>query len=224
MDFFRRHVWHNFGLKVFSIALAIALWLAVRRDPVAEIAIEVPLEFHNIPANLEISSDNAYKTMVRLRGPERTIHQLGPEDVHAELDLDLSKPGERTFDLTTKQIRKPMELEVVQIVPSEVHVAFDTRATRQVVVKPTIVGSFAPGYEVGQVLVDPANIAISGPQKHVNAVEAAITDPVDVSGVMERAQFVRHAYVSDPLIQVMNPDPVHITVIMKRGPATGGGQ
>ena len=65
--------------------------------------------------------------------------------------------------------------------------------------------------------MDPATITISGPKKHVEAVESAITDPVDVSGAINRASFSRHAYVSDPLIQVANPDPVHITVIMQKG-------
>jgi hypothetical protein len=56
----------------------------------------------------------------------------------------------------------------------------------------------------------------------VEAVEAAITDPVDVSGTMNQATFVRHAYVSDPLVQVANPNPVRVTVIMERVPSGDG--
>jgi hypothetical protein len=56
----------------------------------------------------------------------------------------------------------------------------------------------------------------------VEAVEAAITDPVDVSGAIDRATFARHAYVSDPLIQVASPDPVRVTVIMQKISVTGG--
>ncbi len=39
---------------------------------------------------------------------------------------------------------------------------------------------------------------------------------------MDRATFVRHAYVSDPLVQVMNPNPVRVTVIMEKAPAGSG--
>lgn len=216
MNLLRNLVFHNFGLKLLSVALAIGLWMAVRRDPVAEVAIEVPLEFHNVPPDLQISSDNAYRTMVRLRGPERVIHHLGPEDVHAEIDLSGLKAGERTYDLTPKQIREPRELEVVQIVPSQFHIEFDARLTRQVPVKPRIIGSFADGYEIAQVVVDPASVTISGPKKHVDGVTEAVTDPVDLSGATGQAHFARHAYSTDPLIQVANSDPVHITVMMKR--------
>ena len=57
-DFLNRFVLHNLGLKLISLGLATGLWLAVARDPVAEVAVDVPIEFHNIPQNLEISSEN----------------------------------------------------------------------------------------------------------------------------------------------------------------------
>jgi hypothetical protein len=65
-------------------------------------------------------------------------------------------------------------------------------------------------------VVEPATITISGPKKHVEAVESAITDPMDVSGAISRVTFSRHPYVSDPLIQVASSDPVHVTVIMQK--------
>jgi diadenylate cyclase len=220
-DFLHRYVFHNLGLKLISLVLAVGLWLAVARDPVAEVAVDVPIEFHNIPQNLEISSENIPRAQIRLRGPERVVHRLQASDVYAEIELSGLKPGERTFDLTAQQIHEPAELEVVQVVPSQLHLVFDTRLARQVPVQPRVVGSFAPGYGIERVEVDPPNIAISGPKKHVEAVESAITDPVDVSGAINRATFSRHAYVSDPLIQVASPDPVRVTVIMQKISTSG---
>jgi YbbR domain-containing protein len=127
--------------------------------------------------------------------------------------------------LTAQQIHEPSELEVVQVVPSQLHLNFDTRLTRQVPVQPRIVGTFVAGYAIERVVVDPATITISGPKKHVEAVESAITDPVDVSGDINRATFARHAYVSDALIQVASPDPVRVTVVMQKvSDASGEGQ
>src|SRR5271156_2968326 len=112
-DFLRRYVFNNLGLKLISLALAVGLWLAVWRDPVAEVAVEVAIEFHNIPANLEISSESIPKAQIRLRGPERVIRRLQPSDVYAEIELSDLRAGERTFDLTAQQIHEPSELEVV---------------------------------------------------------------------------------------------------------------
>ncbi len=221
-DFLRRHVLHNFGIKLLSLALAVGLWLAVARDPVAEIAVEVPIEFRNIPENLEISSESVPRAEIRVRGPQRVIRRLQPSDIYAEIELSGMKPGERTFDLTMQQVHQPSELDVVQVIPNQFHVAFDTRLSRQVPVRPRAYGTFAAGYQIGHIETEPNAITISGPRKRVEAVDAAITDPVDASGTMDRATFVRHAYVSDPLVQVMNPNPVRVTVIMEKAPAETG--
>jgi YbbR domain-containing protein len=220
----QRYVRHNFGLKLISLALAVGLWLAVARNPVAEVAVDVLIEFQNIPENLEIASENIPRVQIRVRGPERDIHRLQPSDIHAEIDLSTAKPGERTVDLTPWQIHLPSELEVVQIIPSQFHFALEARLTKQVEVHPRVIGAFASGYQMNRVVVDPPTVTISGPQKRVEAVEAAITDPVDVSGTMERGTFVTHAYVSDPLVQIVHPGPVHVTVIMERVPAGTGGR
>ena len=221
-DFLRRYVLHNLGLKLISLGLAVGLWLAVAHDPMAEVAVNVPIEFHNMPANLEISAESIPTAQIRLRGPERIVHQLRSSDVYVGIELGNLKPGERTFDLTDHQIHRPAGLEVVQVVPSQVQFEFDERLVRRVPVQPRVVGSFASGYQISQVLTDPALVTIIGPKKHVEAVEAATTDPVDVSGTMNRVTFSRHAYVSDPLIQVSDPSSVRVTVIMGKTSASDG--
>jgi YbbR domain-containing protein len=83
-----------------------------------------------------------------------------------------------------------------------------------------VIGTFATGYEISEVQADPESVQIIGPQKSVEAVENATTDPIDVSGLLGRTTVLRHAYVADPLIQVANSRPVRITIIMNRGEAT----
>lgn len=220
-DFFQRAVLHNLGLKLTALALAVGLWLAVARDPVAEVAVDIPVEIRNLPQDLEISSEIVPKAQIRLRGPERIIHQLQSSDVYAALEFNGVRPGERTFDLTAQQIHQPAGLEVVQIVPSQFHLTFDVRLTREVPIQPRVIGSFAQGYHIGQIVTDPSTVTITGPKGRVEAVESATTEPIDVSGAMNRVTFVRHAYVSDPLVQITHAVPVRITVIMERAP--GGG-
>jgi len=220
-QFLHRYVLPNLGLKLISLALAVGLWLAVAREPIAEVAVDVPIEFRDLPQNLEISSESIPKAQIRLRGPEREVHRLEPADVYAEIELEGLKPGERSFDLTSRQIHKPTGLQVVQVVPSEIHLSFDVRLTRDVPVQPRVVGTFAEGYQISKVWTDPASVTITGPKKRVEAVESATVDPVDVSGAMGRATWVRHAYVSDPLVQVSSSDPVRVTVLMEKVAAGG---
>jgi YbbR domain-containing protein len=214
-SFFQRIFVHNIGLKLVSMLLAIGLWTVVSRDPIAEVEMKVPIEFHNLPDNLEIDSASFTEAQIRVRGPERVIHRLQAADLHAEIDLASVQSGERTFDLTSRQVRVPQDLEVVQIIPGQFHLSFDNRETRTVEVRPRVTGNFASGFRVKQVTADPSSVMITGPRRRVEAVEDATTDPVDVSGVMTRASFVTQAYVPDPLIQVVHPTPIRVTVIME---------
>jgi len=70
---------------------------------------------------------------------------------------------------------------------------------------------------VAQVDADPASVTVTGPRRRVEALEAASTDPVDASGTMTSASFVTQVYVADPLIQIVHPRPIRVTVIMEGG-------
>jgi YbbR-like protein len=219
INFFKRYVLHNLGLKVLSLLLAAGLYWAIARDPVAEVAIRVPIEFLHVGDNIEISSEQIPEAQIRVRGPGRFIRQLRATDVHAELDLRDAKPGERTFDLTAQEIHRPQDVEVVQVVPSQVHLAFDTRLTREVEIHPRVTGTFVAGLQIAKVEVDPERITITGPRHHVERVDSATTDPVDASGTRSRQTFTTNVYVADPLVQVVQPTSIHVTVVMETAAA-----
>lgn len=218
---FRKYFLHNIGLKLISLALAAGIWfVVVVRNPVAEVAVDVPIELQNIPPNLEVSSEHIPQAQIRVRGPERLISRLQTTDVHAAINLNEVSAGEHTFDLTASQVHEPQGLEVVQIVPTQLHLAFDTRITRSIEVRPRITGTFASGYSIANVEVVPQRVSITGPRRRVEAVDTAMTDPIDASGNIGSAEFTVHAYVSDPLIQVVNPAEVRVTVIMQKNATT----
>ena len=163
-DFFRNYVFHNIGLKLVSLLLAVGLWLAISRDPIAQVAVDVPVEMQNLPDALQVSSEHIPQVQVRLSGPERPIHRLQPSDVHAHINLAQVQPGERSFALTRNDVHFPDGLQVVQIIPSEMRLNFDSKATRRVDIKPRVVGTFASGYEIERIVVVPPALTIEGPR------------------------------------------------------------
>ncbi len=217
IGFFQRHVLHNLGLKMLSLLLATGLWYATSPDEQpAEVAVRAPIVFKRLPADLEISSETIPEAQIRVRGPERVIQQLRSYEVHAELELADATPGERTFDLTSQQISHPRDLTVVQVVPSQVRIAFDTRLTREVEVHARVTGNLLTGEQITKVEVDPPRITITGPRHHVEMVESATTDPVDATGTTSHATFTTNVYVADPLVQVVQPTSTHVTVFVEK--------
>jgi YbbR domain-containing protein len=216
MSWMRKYVWHNAGLKAISLAAAILLWMAVAREPIAEVAVNVPIEFVNMPENLEISSQTIPQAQVRVRGPARVVRDVSQAGVHAVIDLTGARPGPRTFELGPARIQAPRDVQVMQVIPTRIQFELDTRATRQVEVRPRVVGKFASGIQIARVTADPAVVTIVGPESRVNAVEAATTDPVDATGVVGRQTFTSHVYVTDPLVRVLHTEPIHVTVITEK--------
>jgi len=224
ITFLKRYVFHNFGLKVLSLVLAAGLWFIISRDEQpAEVAVRAPIVFEHVPTDLEVSSESAPEALIRVRGPERVIRQLKSNEVQAQLDLSGAKPQERTFELTAQEVRHPRDVAVMQIIPSQLHLTFDTRLTREVEVRPRIVDAdnLPNGEQVVKVDVDPARITITGPSRHVQRVDSATTDPIDVVGTQGTGFFNVNVYVSDPLVQVVDPTNVRVTVVVQKvGTAT----
>ncbi len=216
IDWFRRWVLHNFALKLIALTSAVLLWSAVSREPMIEVAYTVPIEFHNVPEDLEITTEVVPQAQIRVRGPSRRIRQLNASDVHAIVDLAAGRPGERTFDLTTAQVRVPYDVEVVQIIPAHVRLTFDRRASKQIPVRPRVTGSFPAGFGIASITAEPSAIVVVGPERRIAAADAALTDPIDATGVVGRATFTTNAYVTDPLVREVRPTPIRVTVTTEK--------
>jgi YbbR-like protein len=218
----QRLVFHNFTLKLMSLLLAAALWFIISRDEQpAEVAVHSPIVFQNVPPGLEVSSESIPEAQIRVKGPERVIRGLRANEVQAEIDLAGAQPQERTFDLTPQQVRHPRGLKIMQIIPAQLHLAFDSRLTREVEIHPRVTGSFANGEQIVKVDTDPPRITVTGPRHHVERIDAATTDPIDATGTRGSAVFTTNVYVSDPLVQVDQATSIRVTVVVQKiGSAT----
>ena len=218
--FVRKYVVNNLPFKLVSLAIAIMLWWAVGRDSAIEIPMTVPLEFLHAPSNLEITSDYPFQAQVTLRGPEHLLQEIRPSQVHALLDLEGAGPGERTFELSTSQVKAPHDVKVLQVAPAQFHINFDRSASRSVEVQPRVIGTLLSGYEMKEPVATPSKVTIIGPERRVSTIVNVLTDPVDATGVVGNATFATHAYVADPLVRVQTPGPIYVTVKTEKSSKT----
>jgi YbbR domain-containing protein len=217
INFFKRYVLRNFGLKVLSLLLAALLWFFISRDEEpAEVALRAPIVFQHVPSQVEISSESIPEAQIRVRGPERVIRQLQANQVHAEIDLAGASAGDRTYELTSRQVRHPRDVTVVQVLPSQLHLTFDTPSSREVEIHPRVTGTFADGEQIVKVEADPPRITVTGPKHHVDRIDSATTDPVDATGTRGSAVFTTNVYVPDPLVQVAQITSIRVTVLVQK--------
>jgi YbbR domain-containing protein len=206
------HPFRHLGLKVLSIALAGALWLTVGDQRAIERTMRVPLEFHNMPPQLELMASPPDSVEVRLRGPSGTVGRLLPGEVVAVLDLTAARPGSRLFHLLSDEVRVPYGVAVSQVTPSALPLVFEPAGARVVPVVPVIDGQPAAGYRVGRIVSSPEQVKVVGPVSHVDGVASATTEPVSVenasSNVVDRVVIG----VNDELVRLEQAQNATVTV------------
>lgn len=202
----------HLGLKVVAIALATLLWLSVAGEHVVERIMRVPLEFRNIPAELEVVGDPPATVDVRLRGSSGLLSRLEGTDVVAVIDLSSARPGSRLFHIRTDEVRAPYGVEVAQVVPGTLAIELEKSAQRVVPVVPPLEGDPAPGYVVGRITSDPATVEVRGPESRVRRLAEAITEPVNISGSRERVRDVVTVGVADSAVRLTRPQSATVVI------------
>src|SRR5687768_5069085 len=165
---------HRLGLKIASVVLAALIWLIVSGEQIVERGFRIPLEFSNLPAQLELAGDAPSLVDVRVRGSSGALGRLTPGELVAILDLRQAKAGPRLFHLSGSDVRAPFGVDVVHVTPSSLAITFEPSASKQVSVSPVVEGEPAPGFVVRQATSDPAVVIVSGPTTAVRATSEAI--------------------------------------------------
>ncbi len=202
----------NLGLKLLSVCVASLLWLVVAGERVVERVLRVPVEFQNLPADLEIVGNPPDMVEVRVRGGSGTLNRLDSGDLSLVLDLMTARTGRRLYHLAPGQVKAPYAVEVIQVSPSSVTIEFETTGVRVVRVNPAIEGTPAEGFEVVSVESVPATVEVAGPESALLALGEAITEPVSIAGQSRTVREIVTVGVADASIRVRAPQTATVTV------------
>jgi YbbR domain-containing protein len=208
---------HHLGLKFVSIALAALLWLAVSGEQTVERALRIPLEFSNLPAELEVVGDAVNVVDVRVRGSSGALNRIAAGELVAVLDLRSARAGRRLFHLDGTDVRSPFGVDVVQVNPSTVAMAFEPSGSKVVPVVPTVEGDPADGFVVGTVSAEPSTVEVLGPVSVLAGLTQAMTEPVTVTGASAPMTETVNIGVADSTARLRTPQTARVDVVV--GPA-----
>jgi diadenylate cyclase len=111
--------------KAGTLALVLAMWLLLAGQQNFEVALSVPIEVKNVPAQMEIVEPLNPKVRIRVRGLRKDAGTLSEKNVHVELDLAGADAGRRVFPVTRENILLPNErVSLVNIEPPQVTFKF----------------------------------------------------------------------------------------------------
>ena len=207
-----RWVFGNIWLKVLSLGLALMLWMIVSGEETVERGLRVPLELTQVPAALELLGDVPATVDVRVRGASGTLSRVTAGDVVAVLDLHTAQSGRRLFPLTPDQVRVPFGVEIVQVQPSAVTMAFEPSASREVPIMPAVDGRPAPGYVIGPLSAEPRVVEVIGPDSAVKRATEVLTEPVSVAGARTHVKQSVTLGLLDPALRLKTVRSAMVTV------------
>jgi YbbR domain-containing protein len=208
----------HLGLKILSVVFAVLLWFVVSGDEMVERGLRVPLEFQQVPEGLEMTGEPPSLVDVRVRGASSALSRLGPGDIVAELDLKAARVGRRLYQDTPEQVRVPFGVQVVQVMPPTVALAFEASLSKQVPVVPAVEGDPAPGFVVGKITVTPDTVTVVGPQSAVTRVTEAVTEPVSVNGARSTVNDAVTVGFLDAAVRLRNRRLAQVSIEIVPGP------
>jgi YbbR domain-containing protein len=205
-------VFGNLWLKLLSLGLALMLWMVVSGEETVERGLRVPLELTQVPAGLELLGDVPATVDVRVRGASGTLSRVAAGEVVAVLDLHTAQSGRRLFPLTPEQVRVPFGVEIMQVLPSAVTMAFEMSASREVPIVPAVDGRPAPGYVIGPLTAEPRLVEIIGPESAVKRATEVVTEPVSVAGATTHVKQSVILGLLDPALRLKTARSATVTV------------
>ncbi|MDP7353911.1 MAG: diadenylate cyclase [Desulfobacterales bacterium] len=119
---------HRWPIKIGTLVLVGLVWLLLAGQQNFEVAIEIPLEIKNIPANIERLGATSPQVKITVRGLRKDASTLDKSDLHAGIDLSSARSGIQSFRITRDQIVLPNDrLYVIEIVPSILQFEFQEK-------------------------------------------------------------------------------------------------
>jgi YbbR domain-containing protein len=216
VQFPKHWITHNWLLKIVSLILAATLWTTVADQASSELGLEVPLEYRNIPAQLEVAGDMPNTVQVRLRGSSNVIRDITAKDVATTVDLGKMPTGEKVIALSPQNVRAPFGTEVIRVNPSTIRFSLERTIGKTVPVVPTIVGKVEDGYEIGKVSVSPVSITVEGPESRLNTLTSIATVPVRLDRRQTDINENADLNIPHPQIRLQHPSSVKVTVEVRR--------
>lgn len=210
-----RSITRNFWWKAASLAVSFGLWMIYSGARELTTSITAPIQYRNIPKDLEISSDIVEQVHLVLRGPSPLLSRLTGSQMPVILDLSAIRgPGQTTFTIDRRNVALAAGITLERAVPSQIRLRMDERLSKQV---PIVVRfeNVPEGWHVGSVQLTPDRMVIVGPKSKVAQIDQLEADPVNLEGVNGQAELRTTAFSGSPQVTFRSSPSVAVKVTLQ---------
>ena len=206
--FLKRVFLRNWGLKLFSLILALIIWMTLIPEEkiFSEKTLTIPLVLYNIPSEMELVEKPPASVDVAIRAPNRLINQITPANVHAVLNLQNAHIDQREYPLNKSMISIPMGAEVKDILPSQVNLKLERTKEIMLDVEPIIIGELQKGFKIENTRILPPQVLIKGPESEVKEDYKVRTSPIDISTLTASTEIEADIILPNPFLRLASSE------------------
>ena len=170
--------WLISNLRTFLLAftLALAVWVtavtAANPDETQVLPNPIPIEYIGQDPGLILTSGNSpTQVEITLRTPHSVWQSLLNGETSIRAIVDLTGLGSGTHAVLVQVQIDARPIRIISVTPQTYNLSLETQITRTVQIRLVLTGSPAIGYQIGDAIITPANVIITGAESLVSRID-----------------------------------------------------
>lgn len=195
-----------------SLLIMTGIWFGFTRSQDTIVALNVPIEYVNRPANYEILDTSVDEARLQLFGSSALIKSLKQGQVGVRIDLSKAAEGRNTFTITQDDIILPPGVSLNKIQPAVIDVTLDIPTTRELPIQVDWVGRLPENMVLSSVTVSPDIVKVIGGSKTLEKVSTVYTAPVRLDSLTRSGSVTTQVVLSPPSLRLASNSPEKVTI------------
>ena len=205
----------HWELKLLSLIIGASLWYFVVGQDQVDMIVTIPLELHNLPADLVIANQYKKDIEVAIRGPRRLIQEMRQQNISRPVDLSKAAPGAMVVKNDSDSIPFPQGIAVQRVQPTNITLQVDRLVQKDFPLTPVTKGKPAPGFVLGGVTLNPPHITVTGPQTLLDREIALKTSIINLEGLDRSSTFQVHLNLNEALVKLIGETVIEANITLK---------
>jgi uncharacterized protein (TIGR00159 family) len=195
-----------------SVLIMTGIWFGFTRSQDTIVALNVPIEYVNRPANYDILDTSVDEARLQLLGSSALIKSLGPGQVGVRVDLSKAAEGRNTFTITQDDIILPPGVSLNKIHPTAIDVTLDVPATRELPIQADWIGRLPENVALMDVKIVPETVKVVGGSKTIEKVNTVYTAPLRLDSLSKSGFVNSQIVLSPPSLKLASSYSERVTV------------
>jgi len=182
----KRSLFHNAGIKLLALIMALAVYIHVFSAQDREMVLRVPLQIAPIPGDLALTGEVPAVARIRVRASGKDLLKLRTRRFPLRVALESPRVGALQRPLFGSDVVLPHGVKAARIEvlePDLLHLQIEKSRTRQLPIAVRLEGELPSDRAmVRRPVPEPAAVRATGPESILAALDSLHTAPLSVEG------------------------------------------